>query len=127
MRAPLEKIGQKIIRSEVEYIKVQVIVRQYVQCVYKCTECGTDGSGNERDHFFSAAVPQPLLNHCIVSTSVLTEILYEKYFKGVTLNHQENMWRNLGLLITSKDMAHWTTRACELWLQPLVDCFHTTG
>ena len=66
------------------------------------------------------------LNHCIVSSSVMTEILYEKYFKGVPLNRQENMWRDLGLIITRKDMAHWTNRICEEWLQPLVDVFHKT-
>lgn len=56
----------------------------------------------------------------------MTEILYEKYFKGVPLNRQENMWRDLGLIITRKDMAHWTNRICEEWLQPLVDVFHKT-
>lgn len=122
--APLKKIGQKIVRSEVEYIKAQVKVRQYVQCVYKCTKCGKDESENENDHFVSAAVPKPLLNHCIVSPSVMTEILYEKYFKGVPLKRQEDMWRDLGIIITRKDMAYWTNRVCEVWLQPLVDCFH---
>lgn len=124
--SPLKKVGSKLVRSEVEYIKAQVKVRQYVQNVYKCTQCGTEDSEYPADHFVSAAVPKPLLNHCIVSPSVMTEILYEKYFKGVPLNRQENMWRDLGLIITRKDMAHWTNRICEEWLQPLVDVFHKT-
>lgn len=102
--APLKKIGQKTVRSEVEYIRARVIVRQYVQTVYKCTECGIDESMQSNDHFVSAAVPKPLLNHCMVSASVMTEILYEKYFKDVPLNCQENMWRDLGVIITRKDM-----------------------
>lgn len=57
--APLKKVGQKIVRSEVEYIKAQVRVRQYVQSVYKCTVCGSEGSENPSDHFVSAAVPAP--------------------------------------------------------------------
>ena len=122
--SPLKKVGQKIVRSEVEYIKAQVRVRQYVQSVYKCTACGTSGSKNPADHFVSAAVPAPLLNHCIVSPSVMTEILYEKYYKGVPLNCQENMWRDLGIIITRKDMAYWTNRVCEEWLQPLVEYLH---
>ena len=40
--APLKKVGQKTVRSEVEYIPAKVLVRQYVQTVYKCTKCGTD-------------------------------------------------------------------------------------
>ena len=122
--SPLKKVGQKIVRSEVEYIKAQVRVRQYVQSVYKCTVCGTAGNKNPADHFVSAAVPAPLLNHCIVSPSVMTEILYEKYYKGVPLNRQENMWRDLGIIITRKDMAYWTNRVCEEWLQPLVEYLH---
>ena len=127
--APLKKVGQKTVRSEVEYIPAKVLVRQYVQTVYKCTKCGTDEnkedeSKEDRAHFMSAAVPQPLLNHCVVSPSVMTEILYEKYFKGVPLNRQENMWRDLGVIITRKDMAYWTNRVCEEWLQPVVDVLH---
>lgn len=122
--APLKKVGQKTVRSEVEYIRAKVIIRQYVQTVYKCTVCGSAESPREQDHFVSAALPKPLLNHCIVSPSMMTEILYEKYFKGVPLNRQENMWRDLGIIITRKDMAHWTNRVCEEWLQPVVDVMH---
>lgn len=122
--SPLKKIGQKIVRSEVEYIKAQIKVKQYVQTVYKCTVCGTAESENPADHFLSAEVPKPLLNHCIVSPSVMTETLYEKYFKGVPLNRQENMWRDLGVIITRKDMAYWTNRVSEEWLQPLVGYLH---
>lgn len=120
----LKRIGQKIVRSEVEYIKAQVRVKQYVQAVYKCTVCGTAGSENPAGHLLSAEVPKLLLNHCIVSPSVMTEILYEKYFKGVLLNRQENMWHDLGVIITRKDMAYWTNRVCEEWLQPLVEYLH---
>lgn len=122
--APLKKVGQKTVRSEVEYIRAKVIIRQYVQTVYKCTVCGSAESPREQDHFVSAALPKPLLNHCIVSPSMMTEILYEKYFKGVPLNRQENMWRDLGIIITRKDMAYWTNRVCEEWLQPVVDVIH---
>lgn len=122
--APLKKVGQKIVRSEVEYIRAKVIIRQYVQTVYKCTVCGSAESPREQDHFVSAALPKPLLNHCIVSPSMMTEILYEKYFKGVPLNRQENMWLDLGIIITRKDMAYWTNRVCEEWLQPVVDVIH---
>lgn len=122
--APLKKVGQKTVRSEVEYIRAKVIIRQYVQTIYKCTVCGSAESPREQDHFVSAALPKPLLNHCIVSPSMMTEILYEKYFKGVPLNRQENMWRDLGIIITRKDMAHWTNRVCEEWLQPVVDVIH---
>lgn len=122
--APLKKVGQKTVRSEVEYIRAKVIIRQYVQTVYKCTVCGSAESPREQDHFVSAALPKPLLNHCIVSPSMMTEILYEKYFKGVPLNRQENMWLDLGIIITRKDMAYWTNRVCEEWLQPVVDVIH---
>lgn len=122
--ALLKKVGQKTVRSEVEYIRAKVIIHQYVQTVYKCTVCGSAESPREQDHFVSAALPKPLLNHCIVSPSMMTEILYEKYFKGVPLNRQENMWLDLGIIITRKDMAYWTNRVCEEWLQPVVDVIH---
>lgn len=123
---PLKRIGKKVVRIKAEYIKAQVKVRQYVQHIYKCTKCGTSESSNEKDYFLSAVVLAPLLNHCIVSPSVMTEILYEKCFQGVPLNRPESMWRDLGIIITRKDMAYWTNRVCEKWLQPLVDFLHKT-
>ena len=36
----LEIIGKKKVRSEMEYIPAKLVMKDYVQYVYKCVECG---------------------------------------------------------------------------------------
>lgn len=36
----LKVIGKKQVRSEMEYIPAKLIMKDYVQYVYKCTDCG---------------------------------------------------------------------------------------
>lgn len=36
----MEVIGKKKVRSEMEYVPAKLVMKDYVQYVYKCTECG---------------------------------------------------------------------------------------
>lgn len=70
--ADLKEIGQKVIRSEVEFTPASLKVTQYVEHTYVCTGCGnTSGvsaedelSGNvPKKTFYQAKAPKPLLEY----------------------------------------------------------------
>ena len=67
----------------------QLKVRQYIQEVYKCSQCGKEGSGHPADVFVGGKVPVSLLHHSLASASLVAGILYKKYDMGIPLARQE--------------------------------------
>lgn len=53
----MKVIGKRVVRTEVEFRPAKLIVKQIVQQVARCAECGEKGSPNVRSHFQKAAVP----------------------------------------------------------------------
>ena len=66
----LKIIGKKKVRSEMEYIPARLIVKDYIQYVYKCTNCGKNDI-NPYDSIYSATVPAPVLSHSFASPSIV--------------------------------------------------------
>jgi hypothetical protein len=64
----MKVIGKKKVRSEMEYIPAKLVMKDYVQYVYKCTECGKNDEHPD-DVIRSAPVPKPVLTHSIASPS----------------------------------------------------------
>jgi hypothetical protein len=56
----LKVIGKKKVRSEMEYIPAKLVMKDYIQYVYKCMECGKNDE-NPYDAIYSAPVPAPVL------------------------------------------------------------------
>ena len=48
--AKMKAAGKRIVRTEVEFSPAKLIVKQIVQQVAKCTECGEEGSPNVKNH-----------------------------------------------------------------------------
>lgn len=71
--------GKRIVRTEVEFSPAKLIVKQIVQQVAKCTECGEKGSPNVKSHFQKAAVPVPPLAHSISTPSLIAQVMYQKF------------------------------------------------
>ena len=67
--------GKRIVRTEVEFSPAKLIVKQIVQQVAKCTECGEKGSPNVKSHFQKAAVPVPPLAHSISTPSLIAQVM----------------------------------------------------
>lgn len=55
--SPLKVVGKRVVRTEVEFQPAKLTVKQIVQQVAKCEECGTEGSPHLNCHFQKAAVP----------------------------------------------------------------------
>lgn len=120
----LKVIGKKIIRTEVEFIPAKLKVKQIVQQVAKCTECGKEGSENPKDHFQKAAVPTPVLPHSIATPSLVAQVMYQKFAMGMPFNRQEKDWYRIGLVLPRANMANWTIRCSEEWLMPIYNRIH---
>ena len=120
----LKVIGKKVVRTEVKFIPAKLKVVQIVQQVAKCMDCGTEGSGFEKDHFQKAAVPTPILPHSIATASLVAQVMYQKFGMGVPLNRQESDFYRMGLVLPRRNMAHWVIRCSEEWLAPIYNRIH---
>jgi len=119
----MKVIGKKKIRSEMEYIPAKLVMKDYVQYVYKCTECGKTDEHPD-DVIRSASVPAPVLTHSIASPSSVAWIMYQKYMLSVPLYRQERDFRRMGAELKRDTMANWLIRSTEYWLKPLYDRMH---
>ena len=115
----LKAVGKKVVRQEIEFKPAQFDIREIVQVVYKCEECGTDGSEKESCTFVETVVPKPILTHSFASASLATEVIYQKYCLGVPLYRQEKMWDDKGLVLPRNMMSNWNIKLTEYYFEPL--------
>lgn len=119
----LKIIGKKKVRSEMEYIPARLIMKDYVQYVYKCVECGKNDT-NPYDSISCAPVPAPVLTHSFASPSCVAWVMYQKYMMSVPLYRQEKDFRRMGAELKRDMMANWVIRSSEYWLKPLYEKMH---
>jgi transposase len=119
----LEIIGKKKVRSEMEYIPAKLIMKDYVQYVYKCVECGKNDT-NPYDSIICAPVPVSVLTHSFASPSCVAWVMYQKYMMSVPLYRQEKDFIRMGAELKRDMMANWVIRSSEYWLKPLYDKMH---
>jgi len=119
----LNIIGKKKVRSEMEYIPAKLIMKDYVQYVYKCVECGKNDT-NPYDSISCAPVPAPVLTHSFVSPSCVAWVMYQKYMMSVPLYRQEKDFKRMGAELKRDMMANWVIRSSEYWLKPLYERMH---
>lgn len=120
----LKVIGKRVVRTEVEFIPAKIKVKQIVQQVAKCVNCGTKDSEKDSCHFQKAAVPAPPLVHSLSTPSLIAQVMYQKFVMGMPFARQEKDWYRMGLYLPRADMANWTIRCCEEWLLPIYNRIH---
>jgi transposase len=119
----LKVIGKKKVRSEMEYIPAKLVMKDYVQYVYKCPDCGKTDEHPD-DVICSAPVPAPVLTHSIAAPSTVAWIMYQKYMLSVPLYRQERDFNRMGAALKRDTMANWVIRCADYWLKPLYDRMH---
>lgn len=119
----LKIIGKKKVRSEMEYVPAKLIIKDYVQYVYKCIDCGQNDN-NPFDSIYSANVPAPVLTHSFASPSIVAWIMYEKYMMSVPLYRQEKDFKRMGAELKRDMMANWMIKSSEYWFKPIFDEMH---
>ena len=75
----MKVIGKRVVRTEVGFRPAKVIVKQIVQQIAKCTDCGEKGSPNVKSHFRKAAIPASPLAHSIATPSLVAQVIYQKF------------------------------------------------
>ena len=111
------RIGKELVREVFEYVPAKLKLVRYWQISYTCPACKKNG----RTVIVRGAVPKPLLNHSMVSASVVAEVMFQKYAHAMPLNRQEAAWKQLGVTFSRATMANWIIRCAEDWLEPLWD------
>lgn len=115
----MKVIGKRVVRTEVEFHCAKVVVKQIVQQIAKCMDCGEKGSPNVKSHFRKAAIPASLLSHSIATPSLVAQVMYQKFAMGLPLSRQEKDWYRLGLVLSRSNMANWVIRCSQDWLEPV--------
>lgn len=115
----LKLVGKKVVRQEISFKPAILEINEFVQYIYKCTECGTEESEKETPTFVKSKLPNPLLAHSFASPSLATEVIYQKYYLGVPLYRQEKMWDDKGLVLPRNMMANWCIKINEYYLEAL--------
>ncbi|MCB2360171.1 IS66 family transposase [Clostridium estertheticum] len=119
----LDIIGKKKVRSEMEYIPAKLIMKDYVQYVYKCVDCGKNDA-NPYDSIICAPVPAPVLTHSFASPSCVAWVMYQKYMMSVPLYRQEKDFKRMGVELKRDMTANWVIRSSEYWLKPIYEKMH---
>lgn len=117
----LQVVGKQIVRQEIEYIPAKMKIKQMVQYTYKCKECGTAESEKASSTFVKAPMPKAMLTHSFASSSLATEVIYQKYCLGVPLYRQEKLWDDRGLVLPRNMMANWNIKLTEYYFFPLYE------
>ena len=113
-----------VIGKHEQYREVK-LVPAHLCCKIVCTEtarcehCQDPETGN--DVLVQAKTPQPLFPHSYLSSSVIAEVLFEKFGLAVPFTRQTQYWERLGLPITSKHMARGVIEAGERFGQKIYE------
>ena len=113
----MKKIGTEFVRQEVKFIPAKFKIVNYVRNVYKCEKCGTEESEKETATIVKTHVPNALLSHSFASSSLATEVIYQKYYMGVPLYRQEKVWDDRGLVLPRSMSANWCIKISEYYLE----------
>lgn len=115
----VKQIGKELVRQEIQYIPAKFKLVNYVRYIYKCVECGTENNKKETATIIKTKTPNPVLAHSFASSSLATEVIYQKYFMGVPLYRQEKIWNDRGLVIPRNMMANWCIKLSEYYFAPI--------
>lgn len=116
----LERMGQEVIRRELEYIPAKVKIIEYVSIHYVCPEC----KETEEPFFAKGVSQQPLMKHSLASPSSVAWVMYQKYANGLPLYRQEKDWKQYGINLSRATMANWVIFTALNYFKPLYDYCH---
>ncbi len=90
------KVGEKFVRTEVQFIPASLKVIDHYRETYECRSCRKQGT----PYMEKAPVPYPPVLHSLASASTTAWLIHQKFELGIPLYRQEKEWEALGLLFT---------------------------
>jgi transposase len=107
---------KKEIRKEIKIIPAQVSIVEHVTYVYSCRSCDKEGI---EGFIKKAKSPDALIKKSMVSPSIMSYILNQKYTNAMPLYRQEQEFKRLGVNLTRQNLSNWTIKGAQL-LKPLL-------
>ena len=113
----MELIGYNVV-EKLHYTpaKLTKIIHKYPK--YMCKECNL----NEITNVATAKNELPFPK-AMIDSSVVANIMVEKYVKHVPLYRQEKLYKNIGLEISRVNLSNWFLAGAE-YLKPIVELMH---
>ena len=111
----------KEIRKEIEYIPAEVKVKEHVRFVYACRHCEHE---EIETPIKTAPMLKPVISGSLVSPSIVSHIMTQKYSEGLPLYLQEKQFNRMGLALSRQTIANWMIYGADRWLIKLYDRMH---
>ena len=100
-RKPMKAIGNHLYSREVRLKPAELYCVNLFQESYKCNRCDKEG----KDVIISSQMPQNLLPHSYVSSSILAKVTEYKFGLALPLYRQAKLWQAMGLPVTGRQLA----------------------
>lgn len=102
---------KKEIRTEIKIIPAQVKRVEHVTYSYSCRSCDKEGLSG---FIKKAPSPKALIPKSLVSPSLMSYILNQKYTLALPLYRQEQEFKRLGINLSRQNLSNWTIKGASL-------------
>lgn len=116
-KGALHSIGTQS-KSTLEFVPARLFIKEVHRHKYACRNCQAKETETP---IKIAPAPEPLIKGSVVSPSLLAQIVNQKFNGAVPFDRQERLYSEIGIEITKQNMANWSIKVSELWLEPLYD------
>ena len=117
----LEKIGEELVRREIDYVPAKVKVIEYYSVNYVCPNCKEN---EEKPNIRKGSEGKSHALYGMVTARTLAWVMYQKYANALPLYRQEKDWQQYGLDITRATLANWIILNTEAFLKPFYEYLH---
>lgn len=117
----LTKVGKHLVREQVQHIPGRLYVEKIYEQTYKCSACEQQDG---QSHLYQGRAPQALIPHSIATSSLVAEVLHQKYTLGTPLYRQIKEWNRAGILVSESTLTNWVIKTAEL-ARPVYDLLHS--
>ncbi|MDD3028584.1 MAG: IS66 family transposase [Erysipelotrichaceae bacterium] len=113
----LHEMLQKV-RKELIFVPAKVEVINHIEHVYSCRNCEKN---DIEATIIKASGPTPLISGSIASSSLVANIINDKYVKSLPLYRQEVSYQRMGINLNRQNMSNWLIRVSNSYFKPIID------
>ncbi len=102
-------------QREILYVpaSVKILVHRYPVCL--CPNCKKD----DLDTIVEPVLPSSLLPKSMASSTVIANIISQKFMMGLPLYRQEGQWEQLGINLSRQTQSNWLLAISKLYIEPM--------
>src|SRR5574344_110022 len=113
----LLSLNLPVVTRKLKYLPAQWSIEEVRRRTYKCLEC----ESKNRKALYKPNTPVARLPHSVVSPSVLSHVVTQKFVSGLPFYRQEQMMVSNGIPLTRNILTSWCMKVFENQLAPLCD------